>query len=820
MSFDTHAPRERKTFPFDSFDFYMTIYPDYGDISNTIFTQPVGQIRFDQEFDDFNFDKNYAQKVMKEMASVEEKIKEKIAAGIEPDITAQNAQSHNKTASESGNKLALDAARKKLKTELAAVDSLLQLVSEPKSFQNGEHSSYGKSIETLVNNINQKADNAEKLGTSSSSKTMPDDVLKLVQSVNVIGKDIIKDTRKLAELITQQQEEDASKKIARETEMNRLLAQAEQELDKINLLLENTQYGEDIRDEYKKNETNFHHLRKDADELSKKKLPASNFLNLSKDVTVGSEELLANLQTLSKRMERLSKDFAPPAKLENKMVLAKNAEEMTHKVVDETEKRKAIVESLPAEVQTKDFDESYNKVKEESKTVKKTIEKLEKTTDNKDQLKLSNQVIVASNEVVKAGEKNEIAYSKIQNANNAKKKSESASIRHAETNLAQAIQNAEQRNQKALSMLEEENREMKKAMGILDEELRKAQHTLDKFDREKDQQKQLKELSSLHNQTADLNDQTRAVNYWIDKAEEKITKQNELRAKQRQVKEFYDKSVLEHEKTIALMQQLEKHGQHAIPDHLLQKHEKSEASRLKLEKHHDALLAIQDHNNLLQLSQDVLHESKDLIAVTASYNAKLQALIDKEERKLAVKHIIEEAHSLAAETTIIANQTSSKLEEIDIEVDMLHLLDATRSAKHQAKKANYLTNELFDEMPLEAALQTLNQIKSKRHLALSNRNFVKEEVERLKLEEDHPTQAIYENTGEPIIKSTSKDDRRTIEIEEFEHNRKEIKQVTVMQKNAPTIIYQKVRHAWGGVYYFKNKESISQHNFTSETGEL
>jgi hypothetical protein len=77
ISFDTHVPKDREEFGFDPFDFQVIIFKQYDDISTVVFNQPVGQIRFDGEIDDFDYDKDYSKSILKEIEEVEKLVKKK-----------------------------------------------------------------------------------------------------------------------------------------------------------------------------------------------------------------------------------------------------------------------------------------------------------------------------------------------------------------------------------------------------------------------------------------------------------------------------------------------------------------------------------------------------------------------------------------------------------------------------------------------------------------------------------------------------------------------------------------------------------------------
>jgi hypothetical protein len=71
------VPQERIEFGFDPFDFQVSIFKQYDDISTVVFNQPVGQIRYDPAIDDFDFDKDYTKSILRDIEEVEKQTKKR-----------------------------------------------------------------------------------------------------------------------------------------------------------------------------------------------------------------------------------------------------------------------------------------------------------------------------------------------------------------------------------------------------------------------------------------------------------------------------------------------------------------------------------------------------------------------------------------------------------------------------------------------------------------------------------------------------------------------------------------------------------------------
>ena len=77
ISFSTHAPAERIQYGFDPFEFQVEIFKQYDEISTVVFNQPVGQIKYSPEIDDFDYDKDYSKSILREMEEVAEQTRQK-----------------------------------------------------------------------------------------------------------------------------------------------------------------------------------------------------------------------------------------------------------------------------------------------------------------------------------------------------------------------------------------------------------------------------------------------------------------------------------------------------------------------------------------------------------------------------------------------------------------------------------------------------------------------------------------------------------------------------------------------------------------------
>lgn len=119
LSFDTHAPAEAIANGFTPFEFAVSIFKQYDDVSTVVFNQPVGMIRYEPSVDDFDYDTDYTKSIQTQLqetlAKVEEKQKEEARNAGEVEKARAKAEAEAQKAA-----AAKAAEEERLKKEQAA----------------------------------------------------------------------------------------------------------------------------------------------------------------------------------------------------------------------------------------------------------------------------------------------------------------------------------------------------------------------------------------------------------------------------------------------------------------------------------------------------------------------------------------------------------------------------------------------------------------------------------------------------------------------------------------------------------------------------
>ncbi len=127
LSFDTHAPAEAIANGFTPFEFAVSLFKQYDDVSTVVFNQPVGMIRYDKNADDFDYDTDYTksiqsalEKTMQEVAAKQEQ--EKGNAAAEASRAQEEAKAKARSDAEKAKQEA-EAAKQKAKGEKEAAEA-------------------------------------------------------------------------------------------------------------------------------------------------------------------------------------------------------------------------------------------------------------------------------------------------------------------------------------------------------------------------------------------------------------------------------------------------------------------------------------------------------------------------------------------------------------------------------------------------------------------------------------------------------------------------------------------------------------------------
>lgn len=119
LSFDTHAPADAIANGFTPFEFAVSIFKQYDDVSMVVFNQPVGMIRYEPGVDDFDYDTDYTKSIQTQLqetlAKVEEKQKEEARNAGETEKARAKAEAEAQKAA-----AAKAAEEERLKKEQAA----------------------------------------------------------------------------------------------------------------------------------------------------------------------------------------------------------------------------------------------------------------------------------------------------------------------------------------------------------------------------------------------------------------------------------------------------------------------------------------------------------------------------------------------------------------------------------------------------------------------------------------------------------------------------------------------------------------------------
>jgi len=119
LSFDTHAPADAIANGFTPFEFAVSIFKQYDDVSTVVFNQPVGMIRYEPSVDDFDYDTDYTKSIQTQLqetlAKVEEKQKEEARNAGETEKARAKAEAEAQKAA-----AAKAAEEERLKKEQAA----------------------------------------------------------------------------------------------------------------------------------------------------------------------------------------------------------------------------------------------------------------------------------------------------------------------------------------------------------------------------------------------------------------------------------------------------------------------------------------------------------------------------------------------------------------------------------------------------------------------------------------------------------------------------------------------------------------------------
>ena len=77
IAINTTAPEDRKEFGFAPFEFQVTLFKQYEGVNFVVFNQPVANIEYSDEIDDFDYDTDYSKSIQQKLEAVQKEVEKK-----------------------------------------------------------------------------------------------------------------------------------------------------------------------------------------------------------------------------------------------------------------------------------------------------------------------------------------------------------------------------------------------------------------------------------------------------------------------------------------------------------------------------------------------------------------------------------------------------------------------------------------------------------------------------------------------------------------------------------------------------------------------
>lgn len=226
-------------------------------------------------------------------------------------------------------------------------------------------------------------------------------------------------------------------------------------------------------------------------------------------------------------------------------------------------------------------------------------------------------------------------------------------------------------------------------------------------------------------------------------------------------------------------------------------------------------------------------EKTDDFIYDTDYTKTIQSEITKVEAEVQVKQQVEKEQKKTLLAANAKNNNNSTNQVNNKDNSKNNINPATGNDKDNRQKANALSDSEID-MNKKAKAKSDDEWKKK--LAAKNNNYnnvssEEDKAKRAKAKEEDFARMLREAKakGEEEMRKLLADARMKsylskiypegITIETTKDKWKETKRV-IVNRNGMCNIFSEVIHSWGGKYYFKNNETISQYVFTKETKPL
>ena len=299
-------------------------------------------------------------------------------------------------------------------------------------------------------------------------------------------------------------------------------------------------------------------------------------------------------------------------------------------------------------------------------------------------------------------------------------------------------------------------------------------------------------------------------NYQVQQKKKELAELKKKQEEERQAELKRQQEELQRQKELAekrRQEELERQQEEKKRQEELRKQQEEEARKRKAEEE------AKERERLLEQQRIKEQREKEAKRIADSI-AELREQEKAEKLAKEKKAAKERAEMLEEQKRKEEMERQEKLKQIEKEAEQRRKEEELRKQEEKLKQ-----EKLQKDLQKQAEERREQEVQEKKLTEKEQKELVEKQKEKAKqqfIEEiNSNTKKLLDKPGEKIEDIPVSDKEKV--VDEYERYGMEITRV-IINKGEVVRVYHKVKHYWGGVFYYKNYRIISEHQFEIETG--